>query len=372
MRKPLIQDSAVKTAFLWTLAMRLFYSTIGALAAPYLKLDPALIRSNDLTDNLLTRDTGWTYRWLGVWERFDTLWYLHIAAHGYDRPDAVVFFPFYPLLIKLLGWPLRSPLLAALLISTVASFFLLWGLQKLLSLDLPSETVRRTILLLLLWPSSFILFVGYPEALLLAFLIWAVYCARQQRWWWAGVLGLLAGLTKAAGLCVIVPLAVLAWRKREWRAWPISVSLLSPLLVTALIKVSGLPLASDAYPKHWRTEIAFPLVTLWASLHEVITQHDAVLLLNLVALTVVFGAAFLKRLNWEYTLFALATLTLFLTKKTDPLLQSTNRYVLTVFPAFASLAIWLRHPLALALYLFLALLLNLALLWSFFEWALVV
>ncbi|MEK7832974.1 MAG: hypothetical protein AAB401_17935, partial [Acidobacteriota bacterium] len=63
---------------------------------------------------------------------------------------------------------------------------------------------------------------------------------------------------------------------------------------------------------------------------------------------------------------------LFLTKKTDPLLQSSSRYVLAAFPAFASLAAVVKHPFLIALGLLAMCLFQFVLLWSFFEWALVV
>ncbi len=359
-------------AVLATCALRLVYSLLGVWLAPYLKLDPALVRSNDFTEQLMTPADGWAYRLLGLWERFDTLWYLNIAAHGYDRPAAVVFFPLYPLLIRLLSPLVSSPLIAALCLSTASTFFLLWGFQKLLHLDLPVETTRRALILLLAWPSSFILFAGYPESLLLALMIWSVYFARQGRWWLAGWLGLLAGLTKAAGVGIAIPLAVIAWRQRSWKTWPGAICLLAPPVFAAVIKASGHSLASDAYPQFWRTEVALPWTTLYASLQQALTTHDAVLILNLAALCAVFIPVFVKRLRAEYTLFALGALILFLTKKTDPLLQSTMRYVLAVFPAFASLAALLKHPFLFALALFVMALFNFILLWTFFNWALVV
>jgi hypothetical protein len=359
-------------ALIATCVLRLVYSILGALIAPYLKLDPTLVRSNDFTEHLMTPADGWSYRLLGMWERFDTLWYIHIAAQGYDRPEAVVFFPLYPLLIRILTPLLQSPLIASLFISTISTFFLFWGFQKLLELDLPNETARRALVLLAVWPSSFILFAGYPESLLIALMIWSVYSAREGRWLWAGLLGLFAGLTKAVGICVAIPLAIIAWRKKSWRALPVAICLLSPLIVAAVIKFSNHQLAAGAYPKYWKTEVAFPWTTLFAAIRESFTTFDALLILNLTALGVIFIPAFIKRFRLEYTLFALATLVLFLTKKTDPLLQSASRYSMEVFPAFASLAAILKHPFLFALSLFLLALLNLILLWSFFNWALVV
>ena len=60
-------------------------------------------------------------------------------------------------------------------------------------------------LYLTLFPSAFFLFAGYTEALFLALAIWCVVVARRGGWWQAGVLGLLASLTRQVGLLLIIP-----------------------------------------------------------------------------------------------------------------------------------------------------------------------
>ena len=68
--------------------------------------------------------SGWT---MGVWQRLDTLYYLEIAVRGYSAGNGtVVFPPFYPLLIRLVGVVLGGQyLLAAIFISSVACVGLL-------------------------------------------------------------------------------------------------------------------------------------------------------------------------------------------------------------------------------------------------------
>src|ERR1700688_2002346 len=97
-------------------ALRVFYSAVAAAFLPFLHPDPVLIHSNELTENLPS-PYGLHYALLGIWERFDTLWYLRIAKSGYDLPMAVIFYPLYPWLIRGLGG-LAGPMAAALLIST--------------------------------------------------------------------------------------------------------------------------------------------------------------------------------------------------------------------------------------------------------------
>lgn len=369
--QPQASAGQLRFAILLAALLRLLYSLLGVVLAPHLRLDPALIQSNDLTESLMQRSEGLLYGLLGVWERFDTLWYLEIAAHGYERPAAVVFYPLYPLLIRLLAPVAGGALPAALVVSTLASVLTFWGLQRLLALDLPADAVRRASVLLAVWPGSFVFFAGYPESLVLALVVWSIWFARRERWWIAGAVGLMAGLGKAVGFLVVVPLAVLAWQARSRRAAPAALSLAAPVIYALVSSMGGNELASHAYQKFWRTQVAFPVTTLADSVRQAFRWDDSMLCLNLAVLLLVYSLAFLKRLRLEYTLYALATLCLFLSKKTDPLLQSTMRYLLAVFPAHAALGCLLRSRAGYILGATLLLLLNLRLLLHFFEWSLV-
>ena len=75
-------------AILATAALRVFYTAIAAAFLLFLHPDPTRIQSNALTENL-PAPHGLHYALIGIWERFDTLWFLRISEHGYDRrlPD---------------------------------------------------------------------------------------------------------------------------------------------------------------------------------------------------------------------------------------------------------------------------------------------
>ena len=163
-----------KTAFALTAILRVFYSGVAAALSFFLNPDPARIHTNALTENLSTPGS-WHYALLGVWERFDTLWYLRIAQHGYDLPRAVIFYPLYPAAIRLVSWVLPITL-AALLVATVGTFFFFWGLLRLGRDELADAGRLRMLLLVCVWPTSFVLFAGYAESLTLANLL-----SRQAR-----------------------------------------------------------------------------------------------------------------------------------------------------------------------------------------------
>jgi len=74
-----------KLALTLTVILRVAYSTAAALSSLFLHPKPELLRTNTFTQDL-PPPHGLCYALLGIWQRFDTLWYLHIAAHGYDHP----------------------------------------------------------------------------------------------------------------------------------------------------------------------------------------------------------------------------------------------------------------------------------------------
>jgi hypothetical protein len=349
------------------------YSAAAALFAFFLPWDPRLVRSNLLAETAMRPSHSAQYLLLGVWQRFDSLWYLYIAQHGYSRPESIVFYPLYPALIRILSG-LTGPIGTALLLSTVFAWLAFWGLQRLLSQDLSPQAVRRTLLLFAFWPGSFILFAAYAEALLLACIVWAVYLARRGQWTYAATFGVAALIAKAAGALVLVPLLVLAWRNGVRRSWPclalVPVAFAYPLWLHFAMRSS----MADAYRTYWHTQTVFPWTTLMDAAGLAMRTHDAMLIINAVALVlfIILVVGGVRRL--EYLLYSLAALALFLTKHTDPVLQSTLRYLLVIFPAFIVMnrmlsGQWASRRFPMVCILFGAL--NLAGLWLFLKWSLV-
>jgi hypothetical protein len=360
-------------ALVLTLLLRLAYSALGGVAALVQPVNWRLVHSNALTENLPPPDHSLRYLLSGVWERFDTLWYLHIAAHGYNRPDAVVFFPLYPSLIKIVSL-LIPPMAAALLISTLATFFLFWGLQELLLGDQPRALVDQSVFLCAVWPASFIFFAGYPESLLFALIAWSLCMARRDRWVAAAALGLAAALTKAVGVVVAVPLLVVAVRHRKATALPVFLVFLGPAGFLGYLHWTGHSALASAYGQYWRTSMALPWTTLWVSVHTLVYTPNPILILNLTFLISGCVLAALSRLRIEYLLYSAVAIGVSLCKETTPPLQSMIRYLLIIFPIFVGFARLLQDPhlqsrfgmVCAALFV-----LNVGLLWLFLGWSLV-
>jgi Gpi18-like mannosyltransferase len=140
---------------------------------------------------------------LGVWVRWDAIHHLNLALRGYaDVPVGdTVFYPLYPLLVRgLAGLFGGDVLLAALLISTLATWAAFAALYRLAEAWQGPATARWAVLSLAAFPTSFYLLAPYSESLFIALTIGAFLAAYEDHWWIAGALGLAASLTRGPGV----------------------------------------------------------------------------------------------------------------------------------------------------------------------------
>jgi hypothetical protein len=323
-----------KIAFAFTVALRVFYSGMAAALSFFLYPDPAIVHSNALTENLPTPGS-WHYALLGIWERFDTLWYLRIAQDGYDLPRAVIFYPLYPAAIRLVSsvMPVTA---AALVVSTVGSFFFFWGLLHLGRERLSDRGRLRMLLLVCVWPTSFVLFSGYADSLNLALVVWAVIFAQRGRWWSATACGVLAGVSRPSGVLVAIPLALLALRSRRL---PSLVVLLTPVGLLGYwgwLHWSGRLSVVEAYRVYQGMTLAPPWASVGEALRLIVAEHDGLLAIKLGLVVLVAVLSLRPEVRLEDKLFALAVILQMLMYTGHPLLGAT-RYLLLVYPAFVAL-----------------------------------
>lgn len=358
-----------------TATLRLFYTALAAAFLPFLYPDPALIRSNALTENL-PPPHGLHYALLGIWERFDTLWFLRIAEQGYDRPMAAIFYPLYPAAIRLVSW-LMPAMAAALLVSTAAAFFFFWGLLRMTAGELSEVGRLRMLLLVCAWPTSFVMFAGYADSLTLALVVWAVVFGREARWEPATACGLLAGLARPSGVLVFIPLALIALRSRQVRSLIVALTPLGLLGYWGWLRWSGRTSVVEAYRLYQGMTMVPPWTGLWKSLRLIVTEHDTLLAIKLAVVVIVFAVISLRResriqLRLEDRAFALAVILQMLMYTGRPLLGAA-RYLLMVYPAFlvwgAYAERWSGKRLGFCVTTLG--LLNLTWMWAFLNWSLV-
>ena len=116
---------------LWKLVCLAILLTVGTFLFSYV---PYVLDQDDFPSPMID-----------IWNRWDTSHYLNIAERGYsdtsigERGLLIVFFPFYPLLIKLFAPVLQNYLFSALLVSNLSYVIASIYLYKLASLDYPEE-----------------------------------------------------------------------------------------------------------------------------------------------------------------------------------------------------------------------------------------
>ena len=294
-----------------------------------------------------------------VWVRADAGWFLSIAEHGYQKNGGEVFYPLYPLCVGLLGRTFGGYYVLAGIVLSLAccagAFVLLYRLAL---PRLGADGARRALLYLALFPMSLFLQAVYSESLYLVCALGAFVLAERRNWLGAGVATGLAILTRFAGVALLPPMLLLAWRSPERKR-----ALLSLLSAPALAALYPLWLelklravfAAFSNEAGWGRHLSpvGPLGGLWHSLEaawkgivEIVTGDSRMQAgahnLEYLAFLVLFlwlGVEAWRRLGAPYGLFVLGSLAIPLSAPTVgyPLL-SMPRFCLVLFPAFLALA----------------------------------
>jgi hypothetical protein len=280
-----------------------------------------------------------TNLFLSVWQRFDTNWYLAIAERGYADDGSTVYFPLYPLLIRLIGGITGNRMFAALLISNLAAIGVLYLLYRLTQHVLDVAAAQRAIAYLLIFPTGFFLLAAYTESLFLLFTLAAFDCARRDRWLLAALFGALAALTRLQGVLLVVPLVWMGWQqlRHTRRASRFIFLMLIPLATLAFLAYTNLSLIAS-YEGELHARFVLPWDNVLACLTLFQTGKGSFIDgLNLLA-TLGFGAMLIavwRKLPCEFAFYALLMFCapLFRMTTLQPLV-SMDRYVLAIFPAF--------------------------------------
>lgn len=327
-------------------------------------------------DPAVTRDLGYV---TDVWARWDSVWLLRIAEHGYRSATdgGAAFFPLYPASVGLLGRVFGGHyVVAGLVVSLVCSLAAFALLYRLAALKLGADGARRTVLYLAVFPMTLFLQAVYSESLFLLLCVAAFYLAESRRWLPAGVAVGFALLTRLWGVALLPSLVLMAWRAPD-RKRALASLLPAPLLFVAyplwLDAKTGDGFAFAHAQELWHRRIshAGPFGGLWdglragwAGVQQLATGsrthaywsgapdaepfHAAAVNLGslaFLALFLVLAVVAWRRLGAAYGLFAVVSLAIPLSVPSSrwPLL-SLPRFGLVIFPLFLALAVIGRRP----------------------------
>jgi hypothetical protein len=158
---------------------------------------------------------------------WDGVYYLGIAADGYQAGPVngpypeVVFFPLYPMLIRVVATLVGGDLpLAAVLVANVAALAALLVVYQLARLRVSSDVALLVVTLVALQPGAVAFSMAYSDSLFLLLTAGSLLCAERGARPASGILGLLAAITRPQGVLLAVPLLILFLRQDGRRPRP--------------------------------------------------------------------------------------------------------------------------------------------------------
>ena len=344
-------------------------------------------------ESLVSHPDGLLPRILSNWQRWDALWYQHIAMSGYSATDgSIAFYPLFPLLSAAVSHLSGDLVLAELIVAAVADVGAMWMLWRLVHLEIASRPGHGdramfpghergalvpllTVLLTAVFPTGFFLLAPYTESLFLFFTVASFWSMRSGRLWTAGMFGLLASLTRVQGIFLALPIGYEAARQSGLIHWlrtrgqgridratlASGLALLLPALgmlaftayQVVFLGARQVGLGSQAL---WGLSLVPPWVAFSSSFGYVARNlgKPSALVEILNGLTLVGATAIAlagaRRIPPAYSLYVIPSLGLlyFRVMFFSPLM-SASRYVLVVFPCFMIAASWFAFRPRLAL-----------------------
>lgn len=324
---------------------------------------------------------------------WDSEYYLSIAIGGYDDPRAphvtpegqvatspqgivspgsvasnYAFFPFYPLVMRILSYPLRifglNPIatatLAGVLISALGTLFGMLALFDFTRDSLGEEGALRAAFYLIIFPTGFFLIQVYTEGLFVGLAFGCLAMLRRGQWILAALLAVAATMTRAVGVALVIPMLLTWIRTEEWRqiydqrilVRPVGRGLLafSPAIMYLLWRVSYLGLnfqyiQDKIYGRQvLRLDKAF---YLWSEAFRTMLdgtnpQHTAYYLTEFLGLAIAVIACIATiRTHSEIGWFSFAVL---LISWGSGDAQGIHRYILGAPAVFITLARWGNNP----------------------------
>jgi hypothetical protein len=341
-------------------------------------------------ESVLSR--GWQFtsiRLVDMWGRWDSGWYIDIIRNGYlikgdirTVMSNIEFFPLYPWLIKFILLPFQASsisngtiLLIGILVSNVfllAALFVLYNLTRRLSNQ--TEVAKRTILYLLIFPTSFFFSAFYPESTFLFFEACALYFAVKGSWKLANICGVFLALTRPTGFLILLPLFLLYIQSLDWNFKRIRTEIFWFFLIPAgifmylayLYRLTGDFFAPLNAEQAWGRSYApiWQAVLSPQPIYPYLTLIEQIVMIAWILLAIY---ALFKLPSLAYGVYAIA---LIIPEIIHGALDSTFRYNLVILPTFVLLGLLGRnltfHKTITAF--FFALMVIFMALWSQFYW----
>ncbi len=138
----------------------------------------------------------------------DSPHYLHLAEHGYvtqgENAKLIVFYPLYPLIIRIFNLLTQDYLASGVIVSNLAFMAASCVLYKLLRLDYNEEQSASGLALMIVAPFSMFYSAVFTESVFLLTTVLCLYFMRTKKPIQMGICGFLACLSRTQGIILFV------------------------------------------------------------------------------------------------------------------------------------------------------------------------
>ena len=318
-------------------------SIVGTYLFSYIAI---VILENKLPPSILT-----------LWDRWDTTPYLNIAKEWYtsstegEKHLSIVFFPLYPILIKLFAVIFKNYMLSGLIVSNISYAIACFYLFNLMIIDYERADAFRSVIYLSTFPTAYFLHATYTESLFLALTISSFFYARKERWFVSSILCLLATATRITGVLLIPALFIEYLYQKNFNVRNFRKEILwltlTPLGFVAYLVINYFTFADPIkflqfQREHWTETMTFPwkgflgawYSILWHSPTDGLVLGVFQVIISIIGFFICLYS--LLRIRISYSIYMCMS---WLTIVTASFWLSLPRFTLSIFPLFISLSL---------------------------------
>lgn len=281
------------------------------------------------------------------WIQWDSPHYLDIARDGYVTTGTeslwIVFYPLYPLLIKIFGTLFQNLEITSVILSILFSFAASIALFELTLLDFSKKVALKAVWFLSIFPTAYFMQSAYTESLFLFLTILSIYLFRMEKFISSGIAAAFSSATRVNGI-FLGPLFVIEIienlkRKKWYRAF--FALLLSPIGLFTYLSIN-VYLYNDPFyftkplESNWYKKFAPPWEGLYGMYQTFPPVTDYLYPAYFLEAASLIGAFLISifvyfKVRKSYAFYMWFNLFLFVSTS---FIVSTPRYVLSLFPIF--------------------------------------
>jgi hypothetical protein len=289
---------------------------------------------------------------------WDGQWYYRIVREGYPRSvpahitffqdqARAAFFPLFPMATRAIDKVVPGgDVSAGLVLNFLAGLAFVFVVGYLAEQVYDRATAQRAMVLVALFPGSFVLLFTYSEALLVLLAAGCLVLLHKRVWWAAGLVAALGTAARPNGIALVAACAVGAIvaivERREWR------SLIAPVL--APVGWLGFQIYIGAHAgeqgvwfrvqrEAWKEGASFGLTSLKGignfALHPLASPTNAFTTVTVVAMLLMLWFSWKARIPLTWWAYSAVVLALMLLPET---VAPRPRFLFTAFPLLIGVA----------------------------------